>query len=1148
MLLNLFSKMILSIVGWMCLFTLCQSKVIEVNNEGKDSNNCCIEGTCLCGSLFRALRCVENNTVINITSSVPLHNTTHIETLNNITITGNNVTVECNNRGNILCINCSNIVIHGITWNQCGDPNCQNVTHAIGFKSVNNVSIKACIFQHSNVCTVVLLQLLSGCVEVHDSRFLLNGVTNLSQCTEMHASLAIVDRNFKTMKKVYFSGNYYNYNYYYYYEAPVVSVSIVGTSFSHNGASDYTNQYVRVPSSATLLCFLTGQQVVKLRIQNVNVSNSSGLGASLFFLEIDDGISLHFTNVTFYDNNGGSIVRIRGYSDVLLWINSCSYVRNVNGTLKLVIDAWTSKVVLHKLTINENIGTFVGKDQIFGKNSIGHGVGILIWTHFSVNMSLCNIQHNSGGKSIAYIHGGGYGDAKVLITSSNFTNNSGSALHVSNSPVELGDHILFMNNSAGRGAAIYLEQNSPLSIGENSVLEFIGNIASQQGGAIYVDVSYDCDFETTNTLNVSFTNNSAEIAGNSIYFNNPKSCCITSNSLIYKFNYSQPPIGLSVSTSPCKINLCSTACIDTKSNVTKSNCHLTSRIMLGQLVGINATVCDCYGNVSETTQFYVECTNCNNAYKLSSNRIIVHNKLFNVTFLSIDHNDVVNKANVTLQLSSVFPKMDIPLTATLSLELSDCQSGYVFDANLQHCRCYDQYKSVQCRQDYVEIKQGYWFGVAPSPKISSKRTVSQCPIHYCNYNGDEMTRKGYYKLPKELNDQCNSHRMGVACGECETGYTLTYDSHKCTEDVCHPGMIVLVVALTILYYIIIVALVFGLMQRKVSLGYAYGLIYYYSIIDTVLGSNLFISEEVFQLVSILSSFAKLTPQFLGKMCFIPGLSGIDQLFIHYFHAISIFLLIIVIVKVARHSSKIASIVSHCIIRVICLLILLSYTSLASTSLQLLRPLHFEDINDVYVYSSPSIKYFTRRHIAYGIIALLCELFIVIGLPLLLLLEPFLQRKVNFIKIKPLLDQFQECYKDQYHWFAAYYLVCRQVIIAIVYIGQFTSAVDYYLQTACIIIVTIHVWIKPYKNETLNVLDGIILLTAVLVANLNLFTFLTSSTTAIVVILVIFPLLLSCLIYGRKFLYLIIKCSWNHKKVDNNQETKAKYVYNVYIIW
>ena len=214
-------------------------------------------------------------------------------------------------------------------------------------------------------------------------------------------------------------------------------------------------------------------------------------------------------------------------------------------------------------------------------------------------------------------------------------------------------------------------------------------------------------------------------------------------------------------------------------------------------------------------------------------------------------------------------------------------------------------------------------------------------------------------------------------------------------------------------------------------------------------------------------------------------------------------------------------VSHCIIPVICLLLLLAYTSLASTSLQLMRPLYYYDIDGAYVYLSPSIKYFTDRHVAYGIVACVCGMFIVIGFLLLLFFQPFLRRKINFIKIMPLMEQFQGCYKDQYHWFAAYYLICRLVIIAI----AFANAL-YYLQTACIIIVMIHIWFWPYKHDILNVLDGIILLTMILVINLGSYTFIEFTTVTLVVILVIFPLFVSC----GTFLFLLLLSKWNSHQV------------------
>ena len=199
------------------------------------------------------------------------------------------------------------------------------------------------------------------------------------------------------------------------------------------------------------------------------------------------------------------------------------------------------------------------------------------------------------------------------------------------------------------------------------------------------------------------------------------------------------------------------------------------------------------------------------------------------------------------------------------------------------------------------------------------------------------------------------------------------------------------------------------------------------------------------------------------------------------------------------------------------MLLLSYTSLASTSLQLLRPLTFNDVDEVRTYSSPDIKYFTGRHLVYAIVAILCEVIIVIGLPLFLLLESFLRRRVNLVKIKPLLDQFQGCYKDKYRWFAAYYLICRQVIILIVYVGN----VNYYymlygLQTACVFIAMIHIWVQPYKSSFLNGQDGVILLILVLVVNLNLFTlFSFIPINYFSVVLVMLPLLLVCLISIQK---------------------------------
>jgi len=80
---------------------------------------------------------------------------------------------------------------------------------------------------------------------------------------------------------------------------------------------------------------------------------------------------------------------------------------------------------------------------------------------------------------------------------------------------------------------------------------------------------------------------------------------------------------------------------------------------------------------------------------------------------------------------------------------------------------------------------------------------------------------------------------------------------------------------------------------------------------------------------------------------------------------------------------------------------------------------FEDIDEFYTYSSPDICFFHGRHAFYAITAVLFELVIAIGFALVLLLEPFLGHRVSFFRIKPIIDQYQACYKDRYHYFALF---------------------------------------------------------------------------------------------------------------------------------
>ena len=299
-------------------------------------------------------------------------------------------------------------------------------------------------------------------------------------------------------------------------------------------------------------------------------------------------------------------------------------------------------------------------------------------------------------------------------------------------------------------------------------------------------------------------------------------------------------------------------------------------------------------------------TQCSEYTLISDNHnYILTHTIDNFTILNVNFKGRridTSHVNLNVTLTSLLYSLE-NINATIVVELVPCTDhpGYTYSEESQICVCY--HHNVKCNDNGNEIKRGYWFG-----SIASKATTSLCPNHYCEFTYRTQTTESYFELPSTISAQCNDHRVGIACGDCSSGYTLSYDSTDCISvDQCGTGWTVLVITLTCLYWIAVVVVVFSLMyfRSQISLGYLYGLIYYYSMVGILLNNNPYVSDNAFQFVSILSSIAQLTPQFLGKVCFVKSLSGIDQLFIHYSHAVGVSLLLLLIVVATRCSARIS---------------------------------------------------------------------------------------------------------------------------------------------------------------------------------------------------------------------------------------------------
>ena len=695
----------------------------------------------------------------------------------------------------------------------------------------------------------------------------------------------------------------------------------------------------------------------------------------------------------------------------------------------------------------------------------------------------------------------------TIIFANNKASNGGAACFDDNTNImfKKNSNVLFNKNIATvNGGATSSLSNSAITFNGNTTVTFVNNSAKYgTGGAMFFDVTQSTIVLSNGVKGIHFINNNAKIAGNSVYLDVAKLCnssCINNRimgmsreHMIYKF----------ISTPPSKLQFNKPAYCISDHDTDCSN-YYVPKVMLGKEIVIPACLLDYYDQPADTAQFLVHGKRHQNYFTSGSKQVLISCDTFEG--ISVIGNKSLRESlnySVTVTLNADNPDWK-QISVKLIIELTPCHSGFWQYPKSLRCECYNASDIVFCSGSDSTIKRGYWFG-----SVMEKPTVTLCPINYCNFTCCE-TSNGYYHLSPVRDNQCMSHRSGTACGNCMHGYTLSFDSSECVNvENCTAVQTVLIVILTVIYWTIMMIVIFGLMYYKVGIGYLYSITYYYSVVDILLSQNMYVSGELYLAISIMSSFAKITPQFLGELCLTTEMSGIDQQFIHYMHPMAVILILLVITLLARRSPRFSAIISRGIIHVICLLLLLSYTSIASTSLLLMRSLTFVDVDRIYTYLSPDIEYFHGRHLLYGIIALLCIISIVIGLPLLLTLEPFLNCKFNFTKIKPLLDQFQGCYKDKYRCFAGYYMICRLVIITILIINSPNDFVtNYMLVTVCGIIHLIHLLVKPYSIEILNKFDSIILHLIIFIAALPLFDYYVSPLVITVVfILVILPLLL-----------------------------------------
>ncbi len=625
-------------------------------------------------------------------------------------------------------------------------------------------------------------------------------------------------------------------------------------------------------------------------------------------------------------------------------------------------------------------------------------------------------------------------------------------------------------------------------------------------------------------VNVTFDGNQASQAGDAAFVTDPQQCVWPSQlslfdpqrTTIFDYSKQQGNNRTSVVSTPAKyLSFNSTS--NKYRPPSNSSEYASYRLMPGEGLDLWLVTHDSIGGLTSS----LVCVMC---YYFNDYEALNHQKDvcgMNMSFHVEDHNrqllsgsvltyfkvygpETTNvSANSGNDLVLVFKSDDpIPVILPLVITFLPCSNGFQYNDELRRCDCQENLNAdltpVVCASSVNSVSQtpcvrhGYWYG-----KLRVDHNMSV--YHYChndrcrgNYHQDCDGYQGYKQLPVNDSDLCARGLQGPLCTQCPEGMSLTYNSHDCVK--CTSGKVLGLVLLIVLQClaIVVVILVFVKLNVRISTAGFYGFLYFYSVLSLLLWLPLPTGLDA--TLGIIVSVTSLDFQLLRYtgMCF-TGFRAIHYEALHYVYPVAVMFMIFVVIKIDQSGLRRSQFFSgESSIQALCVILLITYTSLSETSLSILLPLQYQtpsntSVGTWFVHVDPGLPYMdTRDHLPYWLIAVVVELLLVLPFSLLMLTAPWVMRHVNLSKIKPILDEYHNCFHDNCRWFAGVYLLARQVIFFISILGQLPELASYLQQIFCLLLLLLVATLHPYRQNILNIVDVLLL---------SLLTFLSFTTSS-----------------------------------------------------
>ena len=706
---------------------------------------------------------------------------------------------------------------------------------------------------------------------------------------------------------------------------------------------------------------------------------------------------------------------------------------------------------------------------------------------------------------------------------SNIVGNNGTAIFISGSTLYVSGSVNVTGNHGHSGGGLYSDCQSHIYLKLPSQLYMANNTASYHGGAIFVEDcssvgSVDCLIQiecmhksrdiyyVPNDASVVLENNTAEVAGNSIYGGLLETCyleystdislididiilddydCIMSNVnmtlytnfpifQIFKINNGTHSMS-EVTSDPFKICFC-----DEKFSKNKLDCVTEAHIEVyrGQAFHIPAVGVGQFNNSSPSIVRTIIPSDQTGELRERQNV----QELGRVCgFLTYIVRSSENTTQLQISIESMDSKINVWHPTTISVTFLRCPPGLELSSDFSACECEPHLKNYEliCDTDTWTFHRpaSTWIGYYREEQVVIH---PNCPFHYCKSEDTNLSLSSQ-------DEQCAFNHSGILCGACQQGLSLALGTSQCLK--CSNVYLLLLIPFALAG----VALVFLLLKCNltVSVGSINGLIFYANIIQA--NQAIFFphgAQGVNFWTKFLSVFIAWLNLDLGiQTCFFAGMDAYSKTWLQFLFPVYVWIMVGAMIYGSRYSPTVFRLVGSNAVPVLATLFLLSYAKLLRTVITAVysTTLTGRDSPTPSVWLvDGNVQFFRGTHIALLLMAVVFILVFIVPFTLLVLLGRCLQANSHYhrvlrkitIKLKPLLDAYQGPYKDRFrHWTGVMLLL--RTILFVVFAGNVFGKPEINLFTVDIgiFMLLIYLWNagRVYKRLIWNITESFYIL-------------------------------------------------------------------------